>query len=326
MRRRDIIALMGSAAAWPLVGHAQQPTMPVIGFVHLGSAAPMAPQVEGFREGLAEAGFVEQQNLTIEYRWAEGHFDRLPAFVADLLQRHVNILVAGGGPQPALAAKASTSKIPILFVMADDPVKNGLVASFNRPGGNITGAAFLSAALVAKRLDLARELVPAAISIAYLMNPDELENEHEAADFEAAGRSVGQRTEILRARNGTDLDAVFAVLVQPQTKAMIVGTNVSFVVLRDHLTALAARYAIPTIYGLREFVSAGGLASYGASVSDAYRQIGRYAGRIMKGEQPGELPVVQPTRFEFVINRKTANAIGLQIPDKLLALADEVIE
>jgi putative tryptophan/tyrosine transport system substrate-binding protein len=327
MRRREFIALVGSAAATsPLATFAQQPAMPVVGFLHVGSPIPMTPQVDGFRKGLAETGYVMPQNLVIEYRWAEGHYDRLPALAADLVQRRVKVFVAGGGPQSALAAKAATSEIPILFVTGDDPLKYGIVASLNRPGGNITGAVFFNTALVAKRLELVRQLLPTADRIAMLVNPNSIESEGEAKDLQAAAQAVRQQITVLKAGNASELDAVFADLAQMRTNAVLVGADPFFVTRRDQLAALAARYAVPTIYPQREFVAAGGLASYGTSVADAYQEIGRYAGRILKGEKAGDLPVVQPTEFEFVINLKTAKALGIQIPDRLLSLADEVIE
>jgi putative ABC transport system substrate-binding protein len=327
MQRRDFITLLGgAAAAWPLSVRAQQPAMPVIGFLHAGSAVPMAPMLEGFRKGLTESGYVVAQNVAIESRWAEGHFDRLPALAAELVQRHVTILIAGGGPETARAVKAATSEIPILFVMTDDPVKHGVVASLNRPGGNITGATFFSTALVAKRLELLRELVPAADGIAFLTDPNDIESELEARDLQSAAQAMGQRITVLKAGNVSDLDAVFAGLVQPRTKAILVGSNVFFVGVRDQLVALAARYAVPIIYPVRLFVASGGLASYGTSIPDAYRQIGLYAGRILKGEKPANLPVVQPTNFELVFNLRTAKALGLNISRTLLTAADEVIE
>ncbi len=327
MRRREFIALVGSTAVvWPLATRAQQPAMPLVGFLHVGSPAPMTPQVEGFRKGLAQTGYVVPQNLAIEYRWAEGHYDRLPALAADLVQHQVKVFVAGGGPQSALAAKAATLEIPILFVTGDDPVKYGIVASLNRPGGNITGAVFFNTALVAKRLELVRELVPTADGIALLVNPNSVESEGEARDLQTVAQAVRQPITVLKAGSASELDAVFANLVQPRSKALLVGSDPFLVARRDQLAALAARYAVPTMYPQREFVAAGGLASYGTSVTDAYRQIGLYAGRILKGEKPANLPVVQPTKFELVINLKTAKALGLEIPPTLLALADEVIE
>ena len=327
MRRREFLAVLGSAAAaWPLAARAQQPAMPVIGFLHTASAVQVTPQLEGFRRGLAESGYVVAQDVAIEYRWADGHFDRLPAFAAELVQRRVTVLISGGGPKTALAVKAATSEIPILFVMTDDPVKHGVVASLNRPGGNITGATFFSTALVAKRLELLRELVPAADGIVFLTDPNDIESELEARDVQSAAQAMRQQITILKAANVSDLDAVFAGLVQPRTKAILVGSNVFFVAVRDQLAVLAARYAVPIVYPGRLFVASGGLASYGTSLPEAYRQIGLYAGRILKGEKPANLPVVQPTKFETIVNLKTAKALGLVVPYNLLARADEVIE
>ena len=300
--------------------------MPVIGFLHTASAVQVTPQLEGFRRGLAEAGYVVAQDVAIEYRWADGHFDRLPALAAELVQRRVTVLISGGGPKTALAVKAATSEIPILFVMTDDPVKHGVVASLNRPGGNITGATFFSTALVAKRLELLRELVPAADGIVFLTDPNDIESELEARDVQSAAQAMRQQITILKAANVSDLDAVFAGLVQPRTKAVLVGSNVFFVAVRDQLAVLAARYAVPIVYPGRLFVASGGLASYGTSLPEAYRQIGLYAGRILKGEKPANLPVVQPTKFETIVNLKTAKALGLVVPYNLLARADEVIE
>ena len=327
MQRREFITLLGgAAAAWPLSARGQQSAMPVIGFLHAASAVPTTPQLEGLRRGLAESGYVETQNVAIEYRWADGHFDRLPALAAELVQRHVTLLVSGGGPQTARAIKAATSEIPILFVMTDDPVKHGVVASLSRPGGNITGATFFSTALVAKRLELLRELVPAADGIAFLTDPNDIESELEARDLQSAAQAMGQRITVLKAGNVSDLDAVFAGLVQPRTKAILAGSNVFFVSVREQLVALAARYAVPIMYPGRLFVASGGLASYGTSLPEAYRQIGLYAGRILKGEKPANLPVVQSTKFELIFNLNTAKALGLNVPRTLLTAADEVIE
>jgi putative tryptophan/tyrosine transport system substrate-binding protein len=327
MRRREFLGVLGSAAAaWPLAARAQQPAMPVIGFLHTASAVQVTPQLEGFRRGLAESGYVVAQDVAIEYRWADGHFDRLPALAAELVQRRVTVLISGGGPKTALAVKAATSEIPILFVMTDDPVKHGVVASLNRPGGNITGATFFSTALVAKRLELLRELVPAADGIVFLTDPNDIESELEARDVQSAAQAMRQQITILKAANVSDLDAVFAGLVQPRTKAILVGSNVFFVAVRDQLAVLAARYAVPIVYPGRLFVASGGLASYGTSLPEADRQIGLYAGRILKGEKPANLPVVQPTKFETIVNLKTAKALGLVVPYNLLARADEVIE
>ena len=327
MRRREFLGVLGSAAAaWPLAARAQQPAMPVIGFLHTASAVQVTPQLEGFRRGLAESGYVVAQDVAIEYRWADGHFDRLPALAAELVQRRVTVLISGGGPKTALAVKAATSEIPILFVMTDDPVKHGVVASLNRPGGNITGATFFGTALVAKRLELLRELVPAADGIVFLTDPNDIESELEARDVQSAAQAMRQQITILKAANVSDLDAVFAGLVQPRTKAILVGSNVFFVAVRDQLAVLAARYAVPIVYPGRLFVASGGLASYGTSLPEAYMQIGLYAGRILKGEKPANLPVVQPTKFETIVNLKTAKALGLVVPYNLLARADEVIE
>ena len=327
MRRREFLGVLGSAAAaWPLAARAQQPAMPVIGFLHTASAVQVTPQLEGFRRGLAESGYVVAQDVAIEYRWADGHFDRLPAFAAELVQRRVTVLISGGGPKTALAVKAATSEIPILFVMTDDPVKHGVVASLNRPGGNITGATFFSTALVAKRLELLRELVPAADGIVFLTDPNDIESELEARDVQSAAQTTGQQITILKAANVSDLDAVFAGLVQPRTKAILVGSNVFFVAVRDQLAVLAARYAVPIVYPGRLFVASGGLASYGTSLPEAYRQIGLYAGRILKGEAPATLPVMRATKFEFVLNRQTARALGLEVPEAVLAQAEELIE
>ena len=327
MQRREFITLLGGAtAAWPLSARGQQSATPVIGFLHASSAVQITPQLEGFRRGLAESGYVVAQDVAIEYRWADGHFDRLPALAAELVQRRVTVLISGGGPRTALAVKAATSEIPILFVMTDDPVKHGVVASLNRPGGNITGATFFSTALVAKRLELLRELVPAADGIAFLTDPNDIESELEARDVQSAAQTTGQQITILKASNVSDLDAVFAGLVQSRTKAILVGSNVFFAAVRDQLAVLAARYAVPIVYPGRLFVASGGLASYGTSLPEAYRQIGLYAGRILKGEKPANLPVVQPTKFETIVNLKTAKALGLVVPYNLLARADEVIE
>ena len=327
MQRREFITLLGGAtAAWPLSARGQQSATPVIGFLHTSSAVQITPQLEGFRRGLAESGYVVAQDVAIEYRWADGHFDRLPALAAELVQRRVTVLISGGGPRTALAVKAATSEIPILFVMTDDPVKHGVVASLNRPGGNITGATFFSTALVAKRLELLRELVPAADGIAFLTDPNDIESELEARDVQSAAQTTGQQITILKASNVSDLDAVFAGLVQSRTKAILVGSNVFFAAVRDQLAVLAARYAVPIVYPGRLFVASGGLASYGTSLPEAYRQIGLYAGRILKGEKPANLPVVQPTKFETIVNLKTAKALGLVVPYNLLARADEVIE
>jgi putative ABC transport system substrate-binding protein len=327
LRRREFITLLGGAAAtWPLAVRAQQPAMPVIGFLHAGSPGPSAEQAEGFRRGLAETGFVVDQNVTIEYRWAEGRFDRLPVLAAELVGRRVDVLAAGGGPGSALSAKAATTTIPTVFVSGDDPVKYGLVASLNRPGGNLTGAVFFIVALAAKRLELLRELVPAATSFAYVMDPNNVEVATEARDLEAAAQVLGVELNVVSAGSDLDFDKAFATVVQQRSQALLIGAGPSLFGRRSQLLALAARHSLPTVFPSREWVLAGGLASYGNSIPEAYRQIGVYTGRILKGDKPADLPVVQSTRFELVINLKTAKALGLTVPNALLVAADEVIE
>jgi putative ABC transport system substrate-binding protein len=326
MKRRDFIMLLGGATAvWPLAARAQQPAMPVIGFLHPASITTYRHVLLAFHQGLKEAGYVEGQNVAIEYRWAEGRYDRLPAMVVELVGRPVTLILAGAFPA-ALAAKAGTSTIPIVFMSGVDPVQAGLVASLNRPGGNITGMSLLMIGLEAKRLELLHELVPKAEVIALLVNPNNPRTEHDTTEMEAAVRVVGKQALIVRAGNEDDIDRAFSTLVQAKVGALVVTADPFFTSRRDQIVALAARYAVPAIYEWREFTAAGGLMSYAPTLADQYRQVGVYAGRILKGEKPADLPVVQPTKFELVINLKAAKVLGLTIPDKLLALADEVIE
>ena len=328
MRRRDFIKVVaGSAAARPLAVCAQQSAMPVIGFLNSVSAQPFANYVAGFRAGLKETGYTDGQNLTIEFRWAEGHYDRLPGMAADLVRSQVAVLVSTGGAPSVMAAKAATSTIPIVFTIAVDPVQLGLVTSLSRPGGNITGVNFLSAALESKRLGLLRALVPGVQLIAVLFNPNRPDHaDQRTREVQEAAATTSQQTHILLARNESDIDAAFATAVQLHAGAMLITTDQFFNSQRDKIIALAARHAIPAIYEQREYAQAGGLMSYGTNYRDGYRQVGVYAGRILKGEKPGDLPVVQSTKFEFVINLKTAKGLGLEVPPNLSAEADEIIE
>jgi len=327
MRRRAFIALLGgAAAAWPSAARAQQPAMPVIGFLNGASPGPYESYVAAFRQGLNELAFVEGRNVTIDYRWAEGHFDRLPALAADLVRRRVAVIAAGGGNVTVLAARDATATIPIVFPGVDDPVKLGLVASFNRPGGNLTGVSLFNAVLGAKRLELLRELVPAATTIAVLVNPRNPNTEGQVSDLHAAARTSGRDIEVFNATNANEIDAAFAAMREKRIGALIVGADPLFLNQRDQFVVLAARDRLPTMYGQREIAAIGGLISYGVSFPENYRQAGVYVGRILKGEKPADLPVVQPTRFQLVINLKTAKALSLDVPAKLLALADEAIE
>jgi putative ABC transport system substrate-binding protein len=326
MNRRELITLLGGATvAWPLAARAQQPTMPVVGFLRSTSLADDAYLVTAFRQGLKETGFVEGQNVAVEYRFAEGQFDRLEAMAEDLVRRQVSVITASSVPA-ALAAKRATTTIPTVFSIGDDPVKLGLVASFNRPGGNVTGVSFLAAVLGAKRLDLLRQLVPKATTIAVLVNPDSPDTEAERRDVQAAAQAIGQQLIIFDVKSDRDIETAFATFVQRGAGALLGGVGAFIYSHRERIVALAARHALPAIYAVREFVAAGGLMSYATSFTDAHRQVGIYAGRILKGEKPADLPVMQSTKFEFVINLRTAKALGLEIPPKVLAIADEVIE
>jgi putative ABC transport system substrate-binding protein len=326
MRRRNFIALLGSAAmAWPLAARAQQPAMPVIGFLNAGSPKPLANLVAAFRQGLSETGYVEGQNLVIEYRWAEGDYDRLPALAIDLVRRQVAV-ISVGSPQAALTAKAATTTIPIVFTSGGDPVELGLVSSLSRPGGNVTGVSFLVNELGAKRLELLREVVPTAVSMGFLANPTRASFEAETKGSHQAAQALGVQLIILNASSESELDGAFAKFVQYRVNALLVGTDSFFLNRRDQLVSLAARLAIPTMYNLREYVVAGGLMSYAPSLADVYRQAGIYTGKVLKGAKPADLPVTQPTKFELTINLKTAKALGLTVPLIMQMTADEVIE
>jgi putative tryptophan/tyrosine transport system substrate-binding protein len=321
--RREFLLLLGGAMTAARTLRAQQKAMPVIGFLGIGSPGPNAPSVAAFHQGLSDAGYIEGQNLLIEYRWAEGSSDRLPALAADLVGRKVDVIVTQGGTLPALAAKTATSTIPIVFT-GGDPVEQGLVASFARPGGNLTGFTFFLVELVPKRLELLTELVPEARVIALLVNP--IGPSSWLGDVQQAARIKGVQLPILKAGTEGEIDAAFASLVELHAGALLVGPNPFFNDRREQLVALAARHALRTSYEWRESVAAGGLISYGPSRTAAYRQVGSYAGKILKGAKPADLPVQQPTTFELVINLKTAQALGLTVPPSILARADEVIE
>jgi putative ABC transport system substrate-binding protein len=327
VKRRQFITLLGgAAAAWPMAVLAQARLTPVIGFLNSLSRERWLAYLAAFHQGLKETGYVDGQNITIEYRWADGHYDRLPKLAADLVQRHVDLIVATGGNPAALAAKVATTTTPIVFIAAGDPVKEGLVASLSRPGGNMTGVSILTTSLEAKRLEFLHDLIPDATAIAVLLNPNFPEAETQLNVVQTAADRLGQQIRVLNAASEAEIEQAFAELTQHRTKALLVASDPLFFELRDRLVALAAHYAIPTIYFVREFTTAGGLISYGASLSHTYQQMGLYSGRILKGDKPADLPVVQPTRFELVLNLKTAKALGLSVPQTIQVAAEEVIE
>ena len=326
MRRRHFITLIGGAAAgWPLAARAQQAAMPVIGFLHGASSEGYKPMVTSFRRGLKEAGYVDGRNVTIEFRWADGHYDRLPAMAADLVRRQVAVIVTGGTPA-AIVAKAATSTIPTVIIVGGDPVQLGLVESLNRPGGNVTGLAVLTVELEAKKLELLHGLLPAATAIALLVNPTTVLTESVTKVVQDAARSFGLHLHVLNASTESQIDAAFGALVELRASALTVGVDGFFTNNRGQIVALAARYAVPAVYGVRDFVTAGGLMSYGTDLVDMYGQSGIYAGKILKGARPADLPIQQVTKVELVINLTTAKTLGLTFPTTLLGRADELIE
>jgi len=326
LKRRQFICLLGGAAAWPLASQAQQPTMPVIGFLSGRSAGEAGYSVAAFHRGLEQTGYIEGRNVAVDYRWGEGRYDRIPALADDLVKRQVAVIVAIGGSNAALAAKAATSIIPIVFITGDDPVSQGLVTSLNRPGGNATGINIFASEMEGKRIGLLRDLVPNNESIAVLLNPAYSAFNLQRDEVRTAANLVRQQILLLTASDDRELHASFTALVGARVGALLVVAEPFFNSRREQLVALAARHAIPTLYGVREYTVAGGLMSYGTSLVEAYRQVGIYTGRILQGDKPGELPVVQSVKFEFVVNLKTAKTLGLTFPPGMIALADEVIE
>jgi putative tryptophan/tyrosine transport system substrate-binding protein len=326
MRRREFLGILsGTAAAWPLSARAQQPAMPVIGFLHSGSREPNVNLVTAFRKGLNETGYVDDKSVAIEFLWAEGRYDRLPELATDLVRRQPKVII-GGGPPAAVAVKAATTTIPIVFVSGEDPVKSGLVASLSRPGGNITGVTIFTGQLAAKQLGLLRELAPKAAVVVMLVNPSNPITESVINDVLAAATLTSHQIQIVRASNEVEIEKAFATLTELRADALVVGPDPYFVTRSDQIVALAARHAAPAIYEFREFAVHGGLMTYGASITDGYRKAGVYAGQIIRGAKPSDLPILQPTKFELVINLKAAKALGLTLSPGLLAIADEVIE
>jgi putative ABC transport system substrate-binding protein len=326
MRRRAFITVLGSAAAWPLAARAQQPAMPVIGFLDIGSPGPSAHLASAFREGLKQTGFVENENINIEYRWADGNYDRLLGMATDLVRNQVVVIAATGGNISALAAKAATTTIPIVFVTGANPVQAGLVASLNRPGGNLTGVTSLGVELGPKRLELLHELVPKAAVIALLVNPANQSAEIQVRDIQAAARALGLELHVLHASSERDIDTAFATMSRLRTGALVISPEAFFNIRSGQLAALSVRHAVPAIYTYRAFAAGGGLMSYGGNITDSYRQVGVYTGRILKGEKPADMPVQQSAKVELIINLKTAKALGLTVPLSVLGRADEVIE
>jgi putative tryptophan/tyrosine transport system substrate-binding protein len=326
VRRREFIAGLGGAAAWPLEARAQQPAMPVIGFLSSRSAGDSVSAVAAFRAGLAETGYVEGRNVAIEFRWAEGRFDRLPALAEELVRRPVAVLAPVAGYQTPRAAQAATSTIPIVFGIGEDPVREGLVPNLNRPGGNTTGATFSTALLGAKRLDVLRQLVPQAEVIGLLVNQNSMQGQGQARDVQEAAQKLGLQLVVLNGGSDEDIDAAFASLARLKVGALLVGADPSFDPKRNRLIAMVAQHAVPAIYQFRDYALAGGLMSYGASIAELYQQVGIYVGRVLNGDKPGDMPVMLPAKFEMVINLKTAGVLRLTIPPALLATADEVIE